>query len=160
MDRIELVRALPSAVTIAAVPDDADEARECLRQYAEELARRFPEGFDPATLLPPGALGDGTFLLARDEDRPIGCGLWQRTTPAVAEIRHLWVGGEARGRGLGRRLLTALEADAAAHGVTTVRLGTHPRLPEAIALYRAGGYREIPPFGGSPYNQLAFEKPC
>ncbi|SNY51271.1 GNAT family N-acetyltransferase [Paractinoplanes atraurantiacus] len=76
----------------------------------------------------------------------------------AAEIRHLWVSPSARGLGLARRLLAALEADAAAHGVTTVRLGTHSSLGEAIALYRSAGYREIPPYDESPYNQLAFEK--
>jgi ribosomal protein S18 acetylase RimI-like enzyme len=64
----------------------------------------------------------------------------------------------ARGLGLGRRLLERVEADAYAHGVTTLRLGTHTTLTEAIALYRAAGYREIPPYDLSPYNQLAFEK--
>ena len=147
-----------AAVTVTAVPDDAPEARACLRAYAEELATRFPEGYDPAALLEPGALGEGTFLLARDEGRPVGCGLWQLLAPGTAEIRHLWVSGAARGWGLGRRLLTALESDAAARGVTTLRLGTHTSLPEAIALYRGSGYREIPPYDGSPYNQLAFEK--
>ncbi|XVU27372.1 GNAT family N-acetyltransferase [Actinoplanes sp. CA-054009] len=76
----------------------------------------------------------------------------------VAEIRHLWVSPGARGLGLARRLLAALEADAAAHGVAAVRLGTHSTLVEAIALYRSAGYREIPPYDESPYNQLAFEK--
>jgi ribosomal protein S18 acetylase RimI-like enzyme len=59
---------------------------------------------------------------------------------------------------LGRRLLERLESDAAAHGVRTVRLGTHSSLGEAIALYRGSGYREIPPYGDSAYNQLNFEK--
>jgi hypothetical protein len=31
-------------------------------------------------------------------------------------------------------------------------------LTEAIALYRSSGYREIPLYDDSPYNQLAFEK--
>jgi ribosomal protein S18 acetylase RimI-like enzyme len=63
-----------------------------------------------------------------------------------------------RGLGLGRRLLAAIERDAAVSGVTTVRLGTHSSLTEAIALYRTGGYREIPSYDSSPYNELAFEK--
>ena len=51
-----------------------------------------------------------------------------------------------------------LEQDAAAHGAPTVRLGTHSALTEAIALYRACGYRQIGAYSDSPYNQLAFEK--
>ncbi len=147
-----------AGVTIGAVPDDSPAARECLRAYASELALRFPEGYDPATLIAPGSLDDGTFLLATEEERPVGCGLWQGREPGAAEIRHLWISATARGYGLGRRLLSELERDAAAHDVTTLRLGTHGSLPEAIALYRSSGYREIPPYDGSPYNELAFEK--
>ncbi|WP_249997813.1 helix-turn-helix domain-containing GNAT family N-acetyltransferase [Actinoplanes sp. M2I2] len=163
-----------ATVTVEAVPDDAPEARECLEAYAGELARRFPEGYDAAAaLIPPGALTEGTFLVAREDGRPVGCGLWQGASGLAAsesaaagaaalrssaEIRHLWVSPAVRGIGLGRRLLAALERDAAAHGVTTVRLGTHGSLTEAIALYRAAGYREVPSYDSSPYNQLAFVK--
>jgi DNA-binding MarR family transcriptional regulator len=147
-----------AAVVISPVPDDDADGRECLRAYAAELGLRFPEGYDPATLIQPGELGVGAFLLAREEERPIGCGVWQRLSDGVAEIRHLWVCGAARGIGLGRRLLEHVEADAAARGMTTLRLGTHTSLPEAIAMYRSSGYREIPAYGDSRYNQLNFEK--
>ena len=59
---------------------------------------------------------------------------------------------------MGRALLRGLEDDAAAHGVVTVRLGTHRSLAEAAALYRAAGYHEIAPYDGSPYNQVGFER--
>jgi DNA-binding MarR family transcriptional regulator/GNAT superfamily N-acetyltransferase len=147
-----------AAVVISPVPDDDADGRECLRAYAAELGLRFPEGYDPATLIQPGELGVGAFLLAREEERPIGCGVWQRLSDGVAEIRHLWVCGAARGIGLGRRLLEHVEADAAARGMTTLRLGTHTSLPEAIAMYRSSGYREIPSYSDSQYNQLNFEK--
>ncbi|MCM4081536.1 bifunctional helix-turn-helix transcriptional regulator/GNAT family N-acetyltransferase [Paractinoplanes hotanensis] len=148
-----------ATITIEAEPDDAPPARACLQAYAVELDLRFPEGYDPAALIAPGALTltGGAFLLAREDGRPVGCGLWQGSGP-VAEIRHVWVSPDARGLGLGRRLLAALEQDAAGHGITSIRLGTHSVLAEAIALYRAGGYREVPSDDSSPYNQLAFEK--
>ncbi|MEU8243452.1 hypothetical protein AB0C07_34795 [Actinoplanes missouriensis] len=71
----------------------------------------------------------GEQLLAREDGVPSGCGLWTR-----------------------------LESGAARAGCATVRLGTHCALTEAIALYRRSGYREIPNYSDSPYNQLAFEK--
>jgi ribosomal protein S18 acetylase RimI-like enzyme len=48
---------------------------------------------------------------------------------------------------LSRVLLSALEAEAPQRGWTTLRLETGPRQPEALALYRGAGYREIGPFG-------------
>ncbi len=134
------------------------QTRECLLRYAAELGERFPEGYDAATLTDPGDM-DGTMLLAREDGRAAGCGLWTRLTGETAELRHLWIAPPARGLGLGRRLLTALESDAAANGVTVMRLGTHGALGEAIALYRGAGYTEIANYSDSPYNQLAFEKP-
>ncbi|MEV6302103.1 helix-turn-helix domain-containing GNAT family N-acetyltransferase [Actinoplanes sp. NPDC051861] len=145
-----------AGVRIAAVPADDRAARDCLRRYAAELGTRFPEGYDPATLTAPADV-DGTLLLATEDDRPAGCGLWVRHGTA-AEIRHLWITPAARGIGLGRRLLRALEDDAAGHLITTVRLGTHSALTEAIALYRASGYHEIADYGASKYNQITFEK--
>jgi DNA-binding MarR family transcriptional regulator/GNAT superfamily N-acetyltransferase len=149
-----------AAVTIEPVPDDAPEARQCLRAYASELNALFPEGYEQSALLPPGELTvtGGVFLVAREEENPVGCGAWQRMTDGAAEIRHLWVRPEARGLGLGRRLLERVERSAAEHGVTTLRLGTHTLLPEAIAMYRSGGYQEIPPYGDSSYNKVNFEK--
>ncbi|MEV6602047.1 bifunctional helix-turn-helix transcriptional regulator/GNAT family N-acetyltransferase [Actinoplanes sp. NPDC051346] len=144
-----------AAVDIQRVDDASGIARACLRTYADELADRFPEGYDAATLTPPGQLA---LLVAWDEGEAVGCVAWRRLGPKVAEVRHLWVGVRARGIGLGRRLLQEIEADAAAHGFTMIRLGTHRALTEAIALYRSSGYREIEPYDDSPYNQVAFEK--
>jgi DNA-binding MarR family transcriptional regulator len=146
-----------ATITVTAVAADDPRAWQCLRRYAAELADRFPEGYDEATLSRREDL-DGTVLLATEHGRPIGCGAWVRLGPGIAEIRHLWIDGAARGLGLGRRLLKHLEDDAAGHGVRVVRLGTHRSLDEAIALYRGSGYREIGPYSDSPYNQLCFEK--
>ncbi|OJF11142.1 bifunctional helix-turn-helix transcriptional regulator/GNAT family N-acetyltransferase [Couchioplanes caeruleus] len=144
-----------AAVDIQRLDDASGIARECLLTYAAELEDRFPEGYDASTLTPPGQLA---LLVAWEDGGAVGCVAWRRLGPKTAEVRHLWVGRRARGIGLGRRLLQEIEADAAAHGFTTIRLGTHRALTEAIELYRSSGYREIEPYDGSPYNQMAFEK--
>jgi ribosomal protein S18 acetylase RimI-like enzyme len=146
-----------AAVVVEPVPPDAPVARDCLARYAAELDATFPEGFDASTLTRPEDV-TGTQLVAVEEGVPVGCGLWIRLGPGVAEIRHLWVAPEARGLGLGRKLLGRLEVDAANHGIATVRLGTHPLLTEALALYRGSGYADIGGYSDIPYNQLAFEK--
>jgi ribosomal protein S18 acetylase RimI-like enzyme len=63
-----------------------------------------------------------------------------------------------RGLGLGRRLLADLEAQAAAHGANVVRLDTNKTLTEAIAMYRAAGYREVDAFNEETYAHHWFEK--
>jgi ribosomal protein S18 acetylase RimI-like enzyme len=64
----------------------------------------------------------------------------------------------ARGRGLGRRLLRALEEAAAELGWHTVRLDTGDQQPDALALFRSAGYREIPDYNANPYASYWLEK--
>jgi DNA-binding MarR family transcriptional regulator/GNAT superfamily N-acetyltransferase len=149
-----------AAVIITPVPDSSPEARACLSRYAAELEARFPSGYSSSALLRPGELdaSGGEFLVAREESSVVGCGVWQVMSPGMAEIRHVWISPDCRGLGLGRRLLERLESGAREQGIHTLRLGTNTALPEAAALYRSSGYREIPPYGDSEYNELAFEK--
>ncbi len=49
-------------------------------------------------------------------------------------------------------------AEAVCLGVGTVRLETNRSLTEAIAMYRAAEYREVPAFNEEPYADYWFEK--
>jgi DNA-binding MarR family transcriptional regulator/GNAT superfamily N-acetyltransferase len=151
-----------SAVEVAVCDPRHPDARSCLRAYFGELARRFDGGFDPARsisadddeLTPPA----GLLLVATVHGEPVGCGALKFHDGAPAEIKRMWVAPAARGLGLGRRLLTDLEAQAAAHRVSVLRLETNRTLDEAIGLYRAAGYREVAPFNDEPYAHHWFEK--
>jgi len=154
-----------ATVEISAIPDSSPVARFCLKEYAAELDGRFPSGYSESALLRPGELEvtGGEFLVAMEgPESPVGCGIWQPlasgAASAVAEIRHVWISQSCRGLGLGRRLLSELESRAGAQGYRTFRLGTHTALPEAAALYRSHGYREIPLYDPEGYNEIAFEK--
>jgi GNAT superfamily N-acetyltransferase len=107
------------------------------------------EGFAPP---------DGTFLVMRLHGEPVGCGGFKRDAPGIAYLKRMWVARSARGLGLGRRLLTELEAKARSFGYRTIRLETQKSLAEAQQLYRSSGYREVPPFNDEPYAHHWFEK--
>jgi len=151
-----------SAVEVGVSDPRHPHARFCLRSYFSELSRRFDAGFDPGRsisadddeLTPPA----GLLLLATLHGQPVGCGALKFHDGAPAEIKRMWVAPAARGLGLGRRLLTELEAHAAGHGAGAVRLETNRALAEAIGLYRAAGYREVPAFNDEPYAHHWFEK--
>ncbi|GLR78610.1 GNAT family N-acetyltransferase [Azospirillum oryzae] len=67
-----------------------------------------------------------------------------------------------RGQGIGRRLLAALEAAAAAHGCRGMRLEVRADNAAAIALYTAAGYRrfaEYPDYYEDGMAALRLEKP-
>ena len=64
-----------------------------------------------------------------------------------AEIKRLYVQEAHRGLGLSRTLMNAIEAEILAQGIDCARLEMGIYQPEADALYRSIGYRDIPPFG-------------
>ena len=142
-------------------PDSAD-ARWCLDQYFSELNTRFETGFDPLLsisadveeLTPPA----GVLLIARMRAMPVGCGGLKFHPGAPAELKRMWIAPEARGLGLGRRLLRELEETAQHEGVKVLRLETNRALIEAIALYRSCGFREVAAFNDEPYAHHWFEK--
>ena len=78
--------------------------------------------------------------------------------PGVAELKHMWVSLLLRGRGVGRRLLAALETEVRALGCATVRLDISPLLVEAVALYRSVGFREIPRYNDNPLCGIWMER--
>jgi hypothetical protein len=55
-------------------------------------------------------------------------------------------------------MLTVLEHEALALGLTTIRLETNRALTDAIRLYRNSGYEEVAPFNTDPYAHHWFEK--
>jgi GNAT superfamily N-acetyltransferase len=97
-------------------------------------------------------------LLVRLRGEAVGCGALEHHPGAPSEIQRLWLDDAVRGLGLGRRLLGELEARARRRGAVAVRLWTNRALTEAIALYRASGYAEVPAFNDESFADHWFEK--
>jgi DNA-binding MarR family transcriptional regulator/GNAT superfamily N-acetyltransferase len=138
------------------------DAQHCLRTYAAELDERV-DGVShtwPAIAATAGQLRRprGLFVVARLRGEPVGCGGLKLPPGLPAEVKRMWVAREARGLGVGRRLLAELERRAAAEGCSAVRLETNGALAEAIALYRSSGYEEVEPFNDEPYAHHWFAK--
>lgn len=149
-------------VRIEAVHPAEPGARWCVAQYFAELGRRFDHGFDPAVSLPNTdeemVPPRGVFLLGSLDGEPVACGGVKATAPGVGYVKRMWVAESARGLGLGRRMLEAIEEHARTLGFTRLQLETNRTLTEAIAMYRASGYREVAPFNDEPYAHHWFEK--
>jgi putative acetyltransferase len=90
---------------------------------------------------------NASFYTAAFEGVVRGFGAIINCGPEYGEIKRMYVDPAARGMGIGRRILGALERHALADGLACLRLETGVRQPEAIALYRSCGYSEIGPFG-------------
>jgi GNAT superfamily N-acetyltransferase len=103
---------------------------------------------------------DTSFTLLLVDNTPVGCIGLQPVTADTGEIKRLYVEPSSRGWGLSRLLLTHLETQARAQGLTTLRLETGPEQHAAIALYTRHGYHPIPaypPFEHEPAS-LCFAK--
>jgi DNA-binding MarR family transcriptional regulator/GNAT superfamily N-acetyltransferase len=159
----EVERLLSAAsVEIRPVDPEHPDARYCLGEYVAELNRRSTRGFDPsvgATALPhevrPPA---GQFLVAYLHGEAIGCGAVKHHADAPAEIKRMWIAPQARGLGLGRRLLEKLEACALAGGAQVAHIETSAVLTEALAMYRSAGWAEVAAFNDEPFADHWLEK--
>jgi GNAT superfamily N-acetyltransferase len=142
--------------------DSPDAVALCTAQQAEMLELYEGEADigptrDASMFVEP----HGVFLVLRDDDgRAIGCGGIARFDDARGEVKRMYVLPEARGRGLGRRLLDELEAEARRLGYASVVLETGDRQQEAVGLYESTGYERIPCY--PPYDSrelsICYEK--
>jgi len=161
------VRALPLA-DVRPEPFDSPTALALTAEVQQEYVARY--GGVDATPLRAGEFTppEGLFLVVRLDGEPVACGGWRRhpageggaagsgppgeagaarEAGADAEIKRMYVRPGARGRGLARLLLAALEESARDAGCARTILETGDRQPEAVALYESSGYTRIPGFG-------------
>jgi putative acetyltransferase len=140
----------PLDVTIVRGSIGSDDAVRLIAALNAELSALYPEPgathfrLDPEEVAP----GRGAFVLAHAGGVPVGCGAVRRIDGSGdAELKRMYVDPSLRGRGIGRALLAALEAEARALGARRLVLETGIRQTAALALYRGAGFEEIPAFG-------------
>jgi drug/metabolite transporter (DMT)-like permease/GNAT superfamily N-acetyltransferase len=147
-------------IEVCAVATTDADAAALLQAYAEEMEERFA-GREPCrvdTVAREYRRPDGSFLVVYDDDRAVACAGLRRLPDGSAEVKRMYVVPDARGRGLGRRLLERLEDEARVLGYARLRLDTGAQLTEAQELYRSAGYREIADYNGNSAASHWFEK--
>jgi GNAT superfamily N-acetyltransferase len=126
---------------------DEPAVQKLVAEALGDLARRYGgNGDDTPVAAADFAPPRGRFFVAGRGDELIGCAGW-RAHGDDAELKRMFTVAAARGRGVARRLLAAIEDSARADGRRRVILETGDRQPEAIALYESSGYHRIPDFG-------------
>ena len=146
---------LHDVTEIVEADPDAPEALTCLAAYYQLLVAAIP-GL-PADKLPlplPDAAAycppQGVFLLALSDGMPVGCVSLRPLEGREAEVKRLWVHPDARGQGLARRLMAALETRARAMGYQRLKLDSNSALTDAITLYRRMGWADCAPYTSFP----------
>jgi putative acetyltransferase len=98
----------------------------------------------------------GVLLLAQIRTRAIGCVAVRPLAADICEMKRLYVRPEYRGTGAGRALAEAAIVVGRKLGYARMRLDTVPTMAAARGLYRALGFREIPPYRHNPIPGTAF----
>ena len=149
-------------MTFIVVDAASERARWAMRQYFDELERRFSGGFDDSNAFQEAEVDfnppNGLFVVASSDGATVGCGAIQFLDDQTAEIKRMWVDPRRRGIGLGTRLLGHLEDQIQRSGRVRVVLDTNASLTEAIAMYGRLGYVPIERYNDNPYAHHWFEK--
>ncbi len=136
-------------LSITAEPFESQDGQRLVTALDAGLAQLYPpeQRFGPNLKAQHLAAGRGTFLVARDNGRAVGCGAIRLLDADTAEVKRMYVEPEQRGKGVGRAVLAQLEAAANELGARRLVLETGINSPEALALYRRTGFRQIECWG-------------
>jgi GNAT superfamily N-acetyltransferase len=142
------------SMTQASSPAQIAQVRELFLEYAQSLGFSLCfQNFDQELAGLPGDYSppEGRLLLAEYEGRVAGCVALHKLEPGICEMKRLYLRLAFRGKGLGRRLAEAILEEARSIGYQRLRLDTvEPVMKDAVALYRALGFREVAPYRANP----------
>ncbi len=130
------------------VPHGDADASRLWKEMWVEIAERYGDVGHDSHLEPDGMvallvgyIGDEAVATVAVRFKAYG------SAPPEAEVKRLFVQPSQRRNGFSRILMGAVEDVARRMGATRVILETGTEQPEALSLYRAIGYGEIPPYG-------------
>jgi GNAT superfamily N-acetyltransferase len=155
------------SITSCSTPPDADQMNNLLEEYyalmiarVEGMGGEVPKDGNPAIqefwdqideFLPPR----GRLYIASDDiGRFVGCGSLKQIGNGKGELKRLFVRPEARGTGLGRRLVDLRIEAAREMGLTTLLVDTLAANVEMRGLYAKLGFSEIESYPESSTKQM------
>lgn len=99
-------------------------------------------------------------VVVYENGEPVACGAIKQFDAASVEVKRMYTLPQSRGKGIGGRVLSELEKWAAELNYTRCVLETGKRQPDAIALYKRQGYKQMPNYGqyAGIENSVCFEK--
>lgn len=99
-------------------------------------------------------------VVAYENGIPVSCGAIREFSHGTMEVKRMYTLPENRGKGIAGKVLTELEKWATEMNCNKCVLETGIRQPEAIALYKRNGYKQIANYGQylNAENSVCFEK--
>jgi GNAT superfamily N-acetyltransferase len=135
-------------------------ARELVAEMWAEVGEMYEPGLPQGPTAHPEELSPptGGFVLLEEDGRVVAGGGVKRLDDRACELKRMYVVPAARGRGVGRELLAALEDLARDLGYAVARLDTGAKQPRARRMYERAGYVAVPDYNGNPYAAFWGEK--
>ena len=141
---------------------DSEDARRLVGALDASLSELYPpqQRFGPNLKAEHLEQGRGSFVVARDGDRAVGCGAIRLLDATSAEVKRMYVDPDQRGKGIGWAVLASLESAARQLGVRRLVLETGVYQLEAISLYRRAGFMQVECWGeyASSPTSICYEK--
>ena len=109
-----------------------------------------------ATFTEKYAAPKGCVLLAEKDGTAVGCVAMRHVTPAICEMKRLYVRPDARGGHLGRALAQRLIAEARAAGYREMRLDVQAKFLAAPKLYADLGFVPAEAISFNPVEGASF----
>ncbi len=137
----------------AETPDDLDAVRALIRGFVRWTMAEIAETDYPAIFAGlemelaglPGRYGPptGCLVLARLDGEPVGCVAFYAHDASTIEVKRMFVLPQARGHGIGARMMALLLAQARAEGFRRALLSSHHSMHAAHGTYRRAGFRDM-----------------
>ncbi len=128
------------AVSIAVESPLQDDVRDLIAALNENLLALTPPEHCFHMTAEEMARPDTTVFVARENGVAIACGALRRHAGGIGEVKRMYTVPAHQGKGIGGRILEAIEALARKEGFRRLVLETGDRHPAAWRVYERGGF--------------------
>lgn len=128
------------AITVRMESPLQDDVRQLIAELNDALLALTPPEYCFHMTAEEMAQPDTTVFVARGDGRAVACGALRRHGDGVGEVKRMYTLPSHQGRGIGGRILDAIERLACAEDLVRLVLETGDRHPAAWRVYERSGF--------------------
>ena len=143
----------------ARFPEDLKLVVAIFREYVASPSVSLDfQGYESEFASLPGkyAAPDGRLFLLWKDGAVVGCAALRKVDGSICEMKRVYIRPAVRGKGLGRRLIESILAEAREAGYSRVCLDVLPEFFAAQGIYESLGFRPAPPITFNPVPGTKF----
>ena len=143
------------AIVVAAETPLQDDVRRLIGELNTTLLALTPPEFCFHMTAEQMAQPDTTVFLAREDGAAVACGALRRHPEVTGEVKRMYTLPSHQGRGIGGRILEAIETLARNEGFARLVLETGHRHPAAWRVYERAGFTRCGPSSTIPTREYS-----